>query len=399
MKTNLANENWRARPADERESTMAATHERAASMERVSFESEPIPYSSLRVIPAASGRNLLLTTPHGSEAEMSHCAAGQLAARAGAPVGYLRTLPVQLAAECLTASLRTRALGEESDEDGGSAVLYVAERERQLPVLRALTSARYSRLSNARVAAACAELEARGWVLPLGWAPPGFTGETRIATAEDVAKLPTRVVPGDTIAPSGAYLSNEDLFVFLVHPSRTVRTGPNTIALRGVIIGNNVVGGGTFFLQTFLLELVCGNHNLIGAHSFTEVRRRHVGSGITLTLEDGTRRVLEYAEASPALEEARVSSLRGLLLGDSQEDVIGKLAARSIAPARTLTAAWITAEQAQQEGRGYGDPRTAWALGNGLTQLARDTNPTNRRMRLEVEQAAGKVFALAGVSA
>src|SRR4030095_13767099 len=104
--------------------------------------------------------------------------------------------------------------------------------------------------------------------------------------------------------PSGAYLGDRDMFLFLVDGNRdlddpTDRT--DTGLFRGFILRNSDVGAAALSLDVFLFRAVCGNHLIWGFQHVAGFRRRHMGAAIpaawTASL-DGVRAALDADTAT-----------------------------------------------------------------------------------------------------
>src|SRR5947207_802739 len=114
MELMKASQQWSTRPADQRfwtvEELLAATqaHKRAAVEADIDLQ-------TVRV--EAHNDAVRMVGETGNTAELTHFAFGQLAARAGAPAGYLRELPATLAVQNINYGLKHRI------EDNGPAVM------------------------------------------------------------------------------------------------------------------------------------------------------------------------------------------------------------------------------------------------------------------------------------
>ena len=117
--------------------------------------------------------------------------------------------------------------------------------------MHAITSPRYARVHHDELAARVLDLmgEHPAWHLPLGY-KDGVFGAERV--------------------PSGAYLGDRDMFLFLVDGNRDL-DDPTDRAhaglFRGFILRNSDVGAAALTLDVFLFRVVCGNHvrHVIGA--------------------------------------------------------------------------------------------------------------------------------------
>jgi hypothetical protein len=202
-----ANRQWESRPADERFGSLADLHA-AATRYRTAAAVAKITENALRVV--ADGDRLQIEGKTGTRADLNNWTFGQVAERAKAPTPYLKTLPTQLAADCLNASLKqnatkSNALALFDKGNGGGS-----------PALRAITSDKYSRIWNADITSRLLDLEARA------------RGNRR-RQAFDGSR--------------GLYLGDRDMFAFMVDNERRIfETGPGGGLSRGFFAWNSEVG-------------------------------------------------------------------------------------------------------------------------------------------------------------
>ena len=122
---------------------------------------------------------------------MTHWSFGQLATIASAPSNYLRTLPAAIASDAINFGLQ-RVTREQHQ-------LFVADTAPW--TVHAITSPRYARVHHDELASRVLDLMAQhpAWHLPLGYKDGEFGAEK---------------------VPSGAYLGDRDMFLFLVDGNR-----------------------------------------------------------------------------------------------------------------------------------------------------------------------------------
>ena len=225
----------------------------AARARRDRTEERDIDTADLRT-EAVTTDDLVLREASGRTAALTHWSFGQLATIASAPPNYLRTLPASIASSAINHGLRRQRREQQQ--------LFV---ERTAPwTVRAITSQRYARVHHDELASRVLDLMALhpAWHLPLGY-KDGEYGAERV--------------------PSGAYLGDRDMFLFLVDGNRalddpTDRT--DTGLFRGFILRNSDVGAAALTLDVFLFRAVCGNHIIWGFQHVAGFRRRHVGASI-----------------------------------------------------------------------------------------------------------------------
>ena len=121
--------------------------------------------------------------------------------------------------------------------------------------------------------------------------------------------------------PSGAYLGDRDMFLFLVDGNRILDdpTDASQAGLfRGFMLRNSDVGAAALTLDMFLFRAVCANHIIWGFHHVAGFRRRHMGASIhdawTALLRDrprGARRQpRRRSRPTPASHAPRSSARR-----------------------------------------------------------------------------------------
>ena len=234
-----AHREWATRPPDERFDSVQALYD-AARTRRLRTEERRIETVDFGT-EAVSDEVLALRDPSGQTAAMTHWSFEQLAAIAGAPPKYLRTLPATIASAAINHGLERQRRDQQQ--------LFV---DQAAPwTVHAITSPRYARVHHDELASRVLDLMALhpAWHLPLGY-KDGEYGAERV--------------------PSGAYLGDRDMFLFLVDGNRalddpTDRT--DTGLFRGFILRNSDVGAAALTLDMFLFRAVCGNHvrHVIGA--------------------------------------------------------------------------------------------------------------------------------------
>jgi hypothetical protein len=233
-----AHREWASRPPDERYASVHALYE-AARVRRSHLEEHTIETGAFRT--EAVGEALTLREASSRTAALTHWSFGQLATIASAPPNYLRTLPAAIASNAINHGLQ-RIRREQHQ-------LFV---EPTAPwTVHAITSPRYARVHHDELASRVLDLMAEhpAWRLPLGY-KDGEYGAERV--------------------PSGAYLGDRDMFLFLVDGNRdlddpTDRTHAGLF--RGFILRNSDVGAAALTLDLFLFRMVCANHvrHVIGA--------------------------------------------------------------------------------------------------------------------------------------
>lgn len=328
------------------------------------------------------GGDVALVGPSGVPATLTHHAFGQLCARVKAPADFVRSrLDAPTAAAVLSHCLAT------ASEDRRTKLLFAQHGSHAAGdlVLRAATGPVYGRVWHADVAIAAAETGSRAGFS----APVAFRSAARHAGRDDLA-----VTPGTTATEHAlpcAVANDRDAFLFMVDYDAQIRVpGYDAPLFRGFFLSNSEVGGGSLVWTGFLLDGVCCNLNVWGAREVTEIRLRHT-SGIherTPALYDAAR---SLAQSSAREDEERIRAAQRTLVADTHAGVVSKLFGMNL-PGVTKAVAAAAVEVAASTPR-YGDPRSVWAVGNGLTEVSQRSG--RAETRATIDRSAGRVFRMA----
>jgi hypothetical protein len=262
-----AHREWATRPPDERYASVEALLEAARTRRDRTMERD-IESGDFRT-DAAGDDDLVLLEASGRTAALTHWSFEQLATIAGAPPKYLRSLPAPIASDAINYGLQHHRRTQHQ--------LFV---DRDAPwTVHAITSSRYARVHHDELASRVLDLRADhpAWHLPLGY-KDGEYGAERV--------------------PSGAYLGDRDMFLFLVDGNRdlddpTDRTHAGLF--RGFILRNSDVGAAALTLDVFLFRMVCGNHIIWG---FQHVAGFGAGTSGRRFSKRGRRRLTACARRS-----------------------------------------------------------------------------------------------------
>ena len=383
-----ASRQWADRPADERFWTLDDMLEQCEKYASSACQAK-ILMNELRVTPAEDcPTDIRLIGPADIPAKLTHWSFGQLCQRVNAPAGYLRTMPAEIASDCLTHGL-TR-LG---DEGNGCNALF---HKNGSMVCRAFTSDDYSRIWNWEIVRRMRDAQSSGWrVPPARPAMPNQPG-TRAATEADCLEVRMShlgIKPGDLIAPAGLYASDHDCFIFMVNEESRIDDGSDGGLSRGFFVTNSEVGASALKITKFLYRHVCGNHIVWDAKDVQELRIVHRGSNDRRFGYRFQNELRQYAGESATKDQARVTAAKGTLLGTTKDEVIDKLFGMKLLPKARLDAAY---EHACQESdlRSTGtSPRSVWGMVQGVTALSQKEVFTDARV--ELDRAAGKILSIA----
>lgn len=354
-----ASREWATRPDDQRFLSLDDLRASVAARRRESWTATPR-LSTLRVLPQASGDIRVgvfdPTSGERRELDLTHWSFSQLSQSAGAPAGYLRKLPAELAAINLQYGLEKLA----AREDG-----LILGQSNGHHSLRAITSTSYGRIWDQQVVEAVQRVNQDGqWQVPA--ASYSLTNPKRATTL---------------------YASDHDVFIFLVDPTRPIKVAGNgedggQDLYRGFFAWNSETGASTFGLTTFLYSRVCDNRIIWGATEVRELRIRHTGGAPERFAYEGARYLRRYAEETAAPLEAQIQ--RAQQAEPLKNETMSEwLRERGFSKAES-TGAEAAAEQ-EQSGR------SLWDIVQGVTAYARSIPHADERVALETK--AGKLMA------
>ncbi len=363
-----ASQQWAQRPADERFSTLADLSA-AAHADRNTCKRAVVPADTLRAI--ADGPTLKLQGT-ATRANLTNWSYSQLAAIAGAPGGYLRTLPAQLAADCLNVGLDR--LTTEGKREQHALLLRNGGPADTPYTVRALTSTKYARVWDASIVDHLARVQAERpeWQLPMSW----------------------------NNIREGAYRGDRDVFVFmtnggsiiedptLMHAWTTGNSQGNGAMYRGIIVRNSETGAASLSVQTFLFRFVCGNHIIWHASNVERQTRRHVGLR-TYDAENMINKALRIADASTAQDVAQIKAIGQLAYGKDRDEVIARGRKDGLTE-RDAAAAYDAAERNDE------NPRSTWGIVNGITRHSQTYS--NQDDRHDLDMVAGKILQRARIA-
>ena len=356
-----ASRQWSSRPADQRFTSLTELND-SVHYFRQHAASKVLPSRSLECVPVeGDSKALKVVGPNGVPVDVTNWAFGQIAARAGAPAGYLRTLPAPLAADNINYGLQYVR-----DREDLGVLLYKGD---GAPELRAVTGPQYGRVWNSTISQALVDRFG-----------DGITGDFRVpgefGKAVEVTKDNTTL-----------YASDRDMFVFLADEDHRItvpnrRDGKSGDLARGFFVWNSEVGATTFGIATFLFDYVCCNRIVWGAQQYAEVKIRHTASAADRWLEEVVPAIESYANSSSqsvvlAIEDAKKKRI------DNVDDFLLKRFTKS--QANAIKASFTSDEDRPIE--------NLWDAATGITAYARGVQYQDERVKLERE--AGKVLDLA----
>ena len=344
-----AHREWASRPPDERYASVHALYD-AARARHARIEERTTETVDLRT-EVVDGDDLAICNTSHRTAALTHWSFGQLATIASAPPSYLRTLPAAIASQAINYGLQRFARDEYQ--------LFV---ERTAPwTVHAITSPRYARVQHHELAARVLDLMAQhpAWHLPLGYKDGEFGAEK---------------------VPSGAYLGDRDMFLFLVDGNRDLDdpTDRSDAGLfRGFILRNSDVGAAALTLDVFLFRAVCGNHIIWGFQHVAGFRRRHVGTSIQAAWTSSLDDVRAALDADTAADRTLILRATSQELGATRDAVIDAAVQRLEVSQKQAGEAYTLAEEFEA------NPRSVWGYVQGLTRLSQRTPWQDGRYALD----------------
>lgn len=367
-----ANEQWSKRPADQRFVSLLDL-QRKVNADRDNSIGSVVSTRKIKVIPHPANPMKGVTIEGSSgNYDPTHWAFGQLASLAGAPAGYLRTLPAPLVADAMNYGLRfnrdaedvgvlrTKTSLDVSDASGGP-IEHVE--------LRAATGPRYGRIWNGDIVDSLVQRFGDG--LSGDFRVPGEFGK-----AVPVTKDNTTI-----------YGSDRDIFVFLADEVNRVEMGnrrdgqPGSLA-RGFFVWNSEVGASTMGIGMFLFDYVCMNRIIWGVKEFKEVRLRHTMSAPERFVEEVAPILTAYSQASALPIEHTIKAAQEAKI---ESDLDAWLKGRFTASESTA----IKAAHMREEGRPI---ETVWDATTGVTAYAKTIR--NQDDRVSMERKGGALLDL-----
>ena len=366
MELMQANQQWSSRPADERYLDLPSmlTH-----FQKVFEQSQAFGESSRRIafIPSEDHKGLTVRCTKKQDTIISptHWAFGQLARLGGAPAGYLRKLPSDLAADNLNYGLQYLR----DIEDVG---LLLQETD-GLTTMRAATGPQYGRIWNKDILADMVRLFGDG--VSGDWRVPGEFGKKIIVDNQNTT----------------LYASDQDMFCFLADEDHKIevpnrRNGESGFMSRGFFIWNSEVGDCKFGISTFLFDYACCNRIVWGADNVKEITIRHSSGAPDKFLEQMRPALMSYANGAETNILSAIQAARLKRVGKDSDEVADFLAKRFT---RTQSVAMMKVHEIE-EGRPI---ENLWDATTAATAYARGV--PNQNDRVDIERAAGKMMALA----
>jgi len=329
---------WAIRPADERFASLDDLYDFAR--QRKEHSSQFVESLNGIQLDALNGNIFMNGTREKSY--LSNWSFGQLSRLVGAPAKYLRTLPAEMAVDCMRYGM--------SKNDRLSKILIRDGKQGRLA--SSFTSESYGRIWDADIIA-----KLRDSVADTGWHVPksnkGYTGN------------------------SGLYASDRDMFAFMINDEDPVEIGDAKLG-KGFFCWNSETGSATFGLTTFLYNYVCDNHIVWGADRINELKIFHKKFAPERFKQEAIPIMNEFSRSNSRSEEIKYTVDKAMTqrIGGSLEETLDWF------KNRPFTRKEI--ESAYQTGRLEGEDVTSlWGVIQGLTATARNMPYINKRVDLE----------------
>lgn len=364
MQITTAQREWFARPEDERFESLEAMYQ-AALRDKADCVARTVPVQDVRAKATEDGRVIL--NGKTNAASLTHWSFGQVASLAGAPAGYLRTLPADLAAAALNVGLdRLQATRSEHQLYFRAPMRGDGIRDLDQLQVRAVTSTDYGRIHDADIINRLIHVQQNNpkWHLPMDW----------------------------NNKRSGAFRGDRDMTVLMVDGGSivedpTLTDGSQAAIYRGFILRNSEVGAAALSIQTFQFRYVCGNLCIWGAQNVRTIRRRHVGDprAIAYRIHAGIDTAERFARRPASEDVHAIRQLAAVELGKDRDETIqaGRAAGLTIPQA---TAAYEQAEIHEHS------PRSVWGYTAGITRASQLLTSGYQDARVTMDQIAGAML-------
>lgn len=363
---------WISRPADERflslDDLFRAVKARTDATFEDRIETRGVEFIAPEPRSIEDTHRMTIGLANGREVAPTHWSFGQLAQLAGAPAGYLRKLPSQIAADALSYGMRYNRTVETIKLYGRDGL-----------DLRAATGPDYGRIFDYEVVQAVQQIAGNG------------TGDTRwkvpgVLDWRTMVYDPEHPVTKDTTT---LFASDRDVFIFLVDDRNPISVGklPNgddDLVFRGFYVTNSEVGKSALKIAAFYLRAICCNRIMWGVEGFQEVSMRHSKYAPARFVEEARPALEQFADGSTRLLLEGVEKAKAAKIASEKDEALEFLAARGLSRKRAVE---VYDSVLEHEGR---ELRTVWDAAQGITRVAHSIPYTDERV--DFERIAGKLL-------
>ena len=322
-----------------------------------------------------------------SVAKLSPLAVDQICRLTKSPANYIRTLPGNIAADCLRH-------GWEANRGSDAIRLQVMDAGTDNRTIRAITSPSHDYLANSLLLQAFGRLveEGKGWKIP----PARWNGDDKVSkrTAKEADVLKhagTGMSPkvGDEICASGLYVSDRDCFSIIVDDTQSMDEEGGMY--RFMMGGNSEVACGPLEFWSGRMRGICGNHILWNVADVINIRAIHKGDNATRNLSRMSAEVSRRNWRDDRKEfAAAIAAARVCQIAKNKEELIALLFGRKILSKRDAEVAWdVNSDLASIDG----PTGSAWGIVNAITRMSQYSR--FHADRLEMDEAGGKVMEMA----
>ena len=294
----------------------------------------------------------------------------QLSQLAGAPSGYLRNLPAELAADNLMWGLRYNRGKELIKTYGGNAAG---------SDLRAATGPDYGRIFDHEIIEPIKNLvdDSNG-----RWKVAGQMTGMKDGLAVYDPEVPV------TLATTTLFASDRDVFIFLVDDRNPIEVGKLAngepdLMFRGFYAWNSETGSKTAGIAAMYLRGVCMNRNLWGVENFHEIKIKHTKFAPDRFAQEARPALQSFANGSTAQFVQGVADAKAAIIAKDNDDRLDFLTRRG-GLSQTLAKA-AAARHIKEEGRPVS---SVWDAVQAITAIARDIPHQDDRIALEKKGGA-----------
>ena len=347
------NREWSSRPDDQRFLSLEELHNFNVAKRDMSAEG----VAKLREmrLTAKDGELYLGQEGRDAQAALSNWSFGQLAQRAKAPAGYLRTLPAELAAENLNHSMK-------NDEEDCKLLMRGKGYDLRIACASSVT---YGRIFDA-----------------------DMSGAVRANVDQDVWKVPSAsYAKRDPKRATTLYASDRDCFIALVDDKHPIEAPNGDKLFRGFIARNSEVGLCKFDFLAFLYRYICDNRQIHGGSELFNFSIRHTSGGPGRYMNEVRPALAKYLTAGTSGIVENIKKARALEVAKTDPDTIEWMIGKGFTKVLSEKAFAIASVE---EGL---NPRSVYGVVQGLTGAAHDI--THNDIRLDLERRAGALMSLA----
>lgn len=361
MDINTASREWASRPEDERFISLDEMKDHFDDVHENSFQGL-VSSKQISAMISQQGTGMEVHAGDDRERFATNYAFNQMALKAHAPVGYLRSLPPDMAAKLVT-------YGINQQDPHDVAVLF--DNSNGISRLRAMTGPNYGRIWNREVVDALQKVAGDG--VSGQWKVPGIGGQEIVVDRQNTT----------------LYASDRDMFVFLADEKNKIeipnrRDGKSGLLSRGFFVWNSEVGDKSFGFASFLFDYTCANRIVWGAQMYDELRIRHTATAPEKWLEEAWPKIQEYSETAECNTINAIEAARNKKVDEEQTNSILKklFGAKSVDGFNKI--------HLEEEGRPI---ETLWDISTAITAKARSVKFSDQRVKME--RAAGQILDMA----